>query len=93
MRLHPQEWDPHLYVRVWVSAGTGAGGQKFAWGWPVIITTCAATGPGKTLLFWITVLMAMEEGEDKMLSVVIPLNYLENRMLIYWARQDFLQLQ
>ena len=39
MHPHPQEQDLHLYVWVWVLAGTGAGGQKFAQGWPVIITT------------------------------------------------------
>ena len=34
----------------------------------------AATGAGKTLLFWIALLMVLEEGEDKMIFVVTPLN-------------------
>ena len=33
----------------------------------------AATGAGKTLSFWIALLMALEEGEDKMIFVVTPL--------------------
>jgi superfamily II DNA helicase RecQ len=37
---------------------------------------CAATGAGKMLSFWIALLMAMEEGEDKMIFVVTPLNLL-----------------
>ena len=40
------------------------------------VITCAATGAGKTLSFWIALLMAMEEGEDKMIFVVTPLNLL-----------------
>jgi superfamily II DNA helicase RecQ len=36
----------------------------------------AATGAGKTLSFWIALLMALEEGEDKMIFVVTPLNLL-----------------
>ena len=40
------------------------------------VITCAATGAGKTLSFWIALLMAMEEGEDKMIIVVTPLNLL-----------------
>ncbi|KAF8237299.1 hypothetical protein L208DRAFT_1356404 [Tricholoma matsutake] len=36
----------------------------------------AATGARKTLLFWIALLMALEEGEDKMIFVVTPLNLL-----------------
>ena len=36
----------------------------------------AATGAGKTLSFWIALLMALEEGEDKMVFVVTPLNLL-----------------
>ena len=35
-----------------------------------------ATGAGKTLSFWITLLMALEEGGDKMIFVVTPLNLL-----------------
>jgi superfamily II DNA helicase RecQ len=40
------------------------------------VITCAATGAGKTLSFWIALLMAMEEGEEKMIFVVTPLNLL-----------------
>ncbi|KAF8066044.1 hypothetical protein FPV67DRAFT_1418171 [Lyophyllum atratum] len=36
----------------------------------------AATGAGKTLSFWIALLMALEEGKDKMVFVVTPLNLL-----------------
>ncbi|KAF8233775.1 hypothetical protein L208DRAFT_1395191 [Tricholoma matsutake] len=31
---------------------------------------------GKTLSFWIALLMALKEGEDKMIFVVMPLNLL-----------------
>ncbi len=37
---------------------------------------CAPTGAGKTLSFWIPLLMALEDGEDKMSIVVTPLNLL-----------------
>ena len=40
------------------------------------VVTCAATGAGKTLSFWIALLMAIEKGEDKMIIVVTPLNLL-----------------
>lgn len=36
----------------------------------------AVTGSGKTLSFWIPLLMALEEGLDKMIIVVTPLNLL-----------------
>ena len=36
----------------------------------------AATGSGKTLSFWIALLMALEEGRDGMVVVVTPLNLL-----------------
>jgi superfamily II DNA/RNA helicase len=36
----------------------------------------AATGAGKTLPFWIPLMMALEEGQDKMIFVVTPLNLL-----------------
>ena len=36
----------------------------------------AATGAGKTLSFWIPLLMALEEGRDSMIVVVTPLNLL-----------------
>jgi superfamily II DNA helicase RecQ len=39
----------------------------------------AATRAGKTLLFWIALLMVLEEGEDKMIIVVTPLNLLGKR--------------
>ncbi|KAF8155084.1 hypothetical protein BJ912DRAFT_1013672, partial [Pholiota molesta] len=37
---------------------------------------CAPTGAGKTLSFWIPLLMALEDGKDKMSIVVTPLNLL-----------------
>ncbi|KAF9471509.1 hypothetical protein BDN70DRAFT_567418 [Pholiota conissans] len=36
----------------------------------------AQAGGGKTMSFWIPVLMALEDGEDKMSIVVTPLNLL-----------------
>ena len=40
------------------------------------VVACAPTGAGKTLTFWIPILMALEEGKDKMSMVVTPLNLL-----------------
>jgi ATP-dependent helicase YprA (DUF1998 family) len=40
------------------------------------VVVCAATGFGKTLTFWIPLLMALEEGRDKVSIVVTPLNLL-----------------
>ena len=40
------------------------------------VIACAATGAGKTLSFWIPLLMALEGGQDKMTIVVTPLNLL-----------------
>jgi ATP-dependent helicase YprA (DUF1998 family) len=40
------------------------------------VVACAPTGAGKTLSFWIPLLMALEEGHDKMSIVVTPLNLL-----------------
>ncbi|KAF8900872.1 P-loop containing nucleoside triphosphate hydrolase protein, partial [Gymnopilus junonius] len=40
------------------------------------VVGCAKTGAGKTLSFWIPLLMALEEGQDKMTFVVTPLNLL-----------------
>lgn len=40
------------------------------------VVACAPTGAGKTLSFWIPLLMALEEGKDKMTFVVTPLNLL-----------------
>ena len=42
------------------------------------VVAVAATGAaaGKTLSCWIALLMALEEGEDKMIFVVTPLNLL-----------------
>lgn len=37
---------------------------------------CAPTGAGKTLSFWIPLIMALEEGRDVMTMVVTPLNLL-----------------
>ena len=37
---------------------------------------CAPTGAGKTLSFWIPLLMALEDGRDAMTIVVTPLNLL-----------------
>lgn len=36
----------------------------------------AATGAGKTLSFWLALLTALEDGEDKMVIVITPLNLL-----------------
>ena len=33
------------------------------------VITCAAMGAGKMLSFWIALLMAMEEGKDKMMNM------------------------
>ncbi|TFK59387.1 P-loop containing nucleoside triphosphate hydrolase protein [Pluteus cervinus] len=38
--------------------------------------TCAATGSGKTLSFWMPVLMAKDEGRDVMSLLVTPINLL-----------------
>src|ERR1700694_5870476 len=40
------------------------------------VVACATTGAGKTLTFWIPILMALEEGKNKMSIVVTPLNLL-----------------
>lgn len=40
------------------------------------VVAVAATGSGKTLSFWIALLMALEDGEDKLVIVVTPLNLL-----------------
>jgi superfamily II DNA helicase RecQ len=37
---------------------------------------CAPTGAGKTLSFWIPLLMAIEDGEEKLMFVISPLNVL-----------------
>jgi superfamily II DNA/RNA helicase len=37
---------------------------------------CAPTGAGKTLSFWIPLLMAQEDGKDRMSFVITPLNLL-----------------
>ena len=43
------------------------------------VIACAATGAGKTLLFWIPLLMAIGEGKDKMVFVIMPLNLLRKQ--------------
>ena len=40
------------------------------------MVACAPTGAGKTLTFWIPILMTLKEGVDKMSIVVTPLNLL-----------------
>ncbi|KAF9467976.1 P-loop containing nucleoside triphosphate hydrolase protein [Collybia nuda] len=40
------------------------------------VVGCAATGAGKTLSFWIALLMALKDREEKMIFVVTPLNLL-----------------
>ena len=40
------------------------------------VIVSAATGFGKTLTFWIPLLMALEEGLDKVVFIVTPLNLL-----------------
>ena len=37
---------------------------------------CAPTGTGKTLFFWVPLLMALADGKDKMMFVVTLLNVL-----------------
>ena len=45
---------------------------------------CAPTGAGKTLSFWIPLLMALEDGRDVMTIVITPLNLLgkQNKVLL-----------
>ena len=43
------------------------------------VVACAPTGAGKTLTFWIPILMAPEDGKDKMSIVVTPLNLLRKQ--------------
>ncbi len=40
------------------------------------VVAVAATGAGKTLSFWIGLLMALEEGQDKLVIIVTPLSLL-----------------
>ena len=40
------------------------------------VVGCAPTGAGKTMSFWIPLLMALEDGHDKMTIVATPLNLL-----------------
>jgi ATP-dependent DNA helicase RecQ len=40
------------------------------------VVECAPTGAGKTMSFWIPLLMALEDGHDRMSVVVTPLNLL-----------------
>ncbi|EPQ53958.1 P-loop containing nucleoside triphosphate hydrolase protein, partial [Gloeophyllum trabeum ATCC 11539] len=40
------------------------------------VVLVAATGSGKTLSFWMPLLMALEEGEDKFIIIITPLNVL-----------------
>ncbi len=40
------------------------------------IVACAPTGAGKTLSFWIPLLMVLKDGLDPMVVVVTPLNLL-----------------
>ena len=42
----------------------------------------SATGSGKTLSFWIPLIMALEEGHDKMTVVVTPLNLLGKQNVV-----------
>ena len=43
------------------------------------VIVCAATGFGKTLTFWILLLMALEEGRDKVSIIITPLNFLSKQ--------------
>ena len=43
------------------------------------IVGCAPTGAGKTLSFWIPLLMALQDKKDKMSFVVTPLNLLSKQ--------------
>ena len=51
------------------------------------VVAVAATGSGKTLSFWIALLMALEDGEDKLVIVVTPLNLLgkQNAAILHAA--------
>jgi len=40
------------------------------------VVACAPTGAGKTLSFWMPLLMALKDGLDPMVIVVTPLNLL-----------------
>ena len=40
------------------------------------VVGCAPTGAGKTLSFWIPLLMALADRKDKMIFLVTPLNVL-----------------
>lgn len=40
------------------------------------VVGCAPTGAGKTLSFWIPLLMALADNRDKMTFVITPLNIL-----------------
>ena len=40
------------------------------------VIICAPTGAGKTLSFWIPLLVALKDGLDPMVIVVTPLNLL-----------------
>ncbi|KAF8235585.1 hypothetical protein L208DRAFT_1206909, partial [Tricholoma matsutake] len=48
----------------------------------------AATSSGKTLLFWIALLMVLEDGEDKMEVIVTPLNILGKQTIQDLAAAD-----
>ena len=43
---------------------------------------CAPTGAGKTLSFWIPLLIALAEGKDKLMLVVTPLNGKQNESIL-----------
>jgi superfamily II DNA helicase RecQ len=48
----------------------------------------AATGSGKTLSFWIALLMVLADGEDKMEVIVTPLNLLGKQTIRDLATAD-----
>ncbi|RDX48734.1 P-loop containing nucleoside triphosphate hydrolase protein, partial [Lentinus brumalis] len=51
------------------------------------VVAVAATGSGKTLSFWIALLMDLEDGQDKVVIVVTPLNLLgkQNEAVLHAA--------
>jgi ATP-dependent DNA helicase RecQ len=54
------------------------------------VVTCAPTGAGKTLSFWIPLLMALKDGLDPMVIVVTPLNLLGKQNVDSLAKMNLL---
>ena len=52
------------------------------------VVACAPTGAGKTLTFWMPLLMALEDGLDVMTIVVTPLNLLGKQNVDILAKMN-----